>query len=115
MTKRTISTELYKTPRYSDDKNPPPRNAHDFMVWLQGLIDSVPEAHRAAVGIEFDDDGDCDSPHPELTIWWWREETDAEYASRLSAEQAEQERRAAAKIAEERAQFEKLKAKFGNG
>jgi len=88
-------------------------NAHlsDFIEELQALLASIPEQYRENASIDFDRRGDdYDYPRGELTVQYSRPKT---------ADELRRERECAAanlrdNEAQERRQYEALKAKFGN-
>ena len=93
MGRNVLTIYLYETPTYSSEPDPMPETAVDFIAWLQGLIDTVPEEHRSSVIIDVGDDGDYDCPAPQLSVYWQREETDEEQSERLAAESIDSRRR----------------------
>lgn len=113
--RRTLTADLYRTDRYGADKNPPPTDAHAFVVWLEQLMHSVPEEYRTSVFIEFDDDGDYDSPRPELRVYWTRPETDKELSDRIEKERTYADLQKMTTRAQELKVLSALKAKYEHG
>lgn len=91
------------------DGFPADHNARDFIKWLEGVIDQAPPEYRDMVFIEIDSTTSYDQSLATVKVAYRRPETDEE----LAARQAEFERVRAAKEAHDRAEFARLKAKFG--
>lgn len=88
----------------------PPEDADGFLAWFKNKIATVPEEHRGGVKIELDSRGGYeDSHYASIAIVYWRKETPDETAMRLR----EWEQKKARHIANARAEYERLKATFG--
>jgi hypothetical protein len=86
-----------------------PEKLGDTILWLQGILDQVPEEYRDAVEIEVDGDGDeYDGYRATLRISYLREPTPEELAKWNARENAG----VAARVREELAELERLKAKY---
>lgn len=86
----------------------PPTDLNEFAAWFDGIRAKIPEGCRAE--IEFDATGDYDGGYmPTLKVSYWRAETPDEIATRVERAQQQQ----AAFVAWERAEFDRLKGKFG--
>lgn len=59
-----------------------PRTLHELAEWVSARLDEVPEEHREAVTFAFSDDG-YDESSISLSVYYDREETDAERSARL--------------------------------
>lgn len=103
-----------------------PQNAVQFAEWLNDMLVLIPEEHRdRAVLILADYSCDeCSSERAKFWLYVDRPETDEEYSARMQADQEKRERDAhksavnAARKAKEkeehdRAEFERLKKKYG--
>lgn len=62
----------------------------EFNDWFNGLINSVPEEHKASVIVEITDD---DGNGPQLYIWYKRIETQEEVDARHADDELNNERR----------------------
>ena len=80
-------------------------NLDDLKKWVAGIEASVPLEYRDSLKFEYDSGYDFG---PRLVVYYEREETDAERTTRerYALTQAEEEE------ADERRQYERLKAKF---
>lgn len=112
MRRQTKTITLYESCRYSNTLDKLPSRVQEFIAWLEALISSVPEEDRSAIEIEFDDDGDYDSPSPQLRITYSRLETDAEMNERLDEDAERRAQQARALEAKDRAEYARLKVKF---
>lgn len=79
--------------------------------WLNGLLAEVPAEYRDSVKFDLDPGGYEDSAT--LEIWYERPMTAEEIAEEDERNRASMERFKAQREADERAQFERLRAKFG--
>lgn len=86
-----------------------------FIEWLQGFFDDedITEKIKADVKVRFDCvlEPEYDNGWPTMEIFYWRTETDEECAAR---EKAAADLDVVTTLAE-RAEYERLKAKFGAG
>jgi hypothetical protein len=105
--RRTVTVTLFTSDRDGDDSKVPDRLL-GIPAWIAGFIEQIPEEFRESAVFEFGSDGDYDSPHEQISIWYKRPETDAEIAER-EATALQYERR---REAEERASYEALRRKF---
>lgn len=88
----------------------PPEDAAECVAWFAGKLEAVPAEHRATARIEIDSAGGYEGSHyGRIKIYYIRQETDEETASR---EKEEQRRQQAQKEHELRTLAE-LKAKYG--
>lgn len=104
--RRTISIEVFTADWSSPEI---PSNLGDYIQWLQGILASVPEEYRDSAGIDFD--SDYESSRVSVEIDYERLETDEEIQGRLDAITQQSRLR----DERDRAQYEKLKAKFEGG
>lgn len=107
-TKREIIETVVHTREY--DGEWPPTEATAFLGWLSAKLAVIPEDRRYTARVELGVMEDYDCFRPSIDISFSRLETDAEVESRIAAEQAEKRNREA----RERAEFERLRAKFEN-
>jgi hypothetical protein len=87
------------------DRDWPPEGLVEFVAWAQNMLERGPEAFRGTAKIEIENRSEY---YTVLEISYQRPETDGEMARRLDDEQ----KRAAAREADARAQYERLKAMF---
>ena len=81
----------------------------DFVDWLNGVVEKIPEEYRANAEIEIDSIGGYEGEHhAEVNISYERPETDEEMATRLDNER----RQRINSEAREREEYERLKLKF---
>jgi hypothetical protein len=104
MERRKVKVDVLIAERY--DSEWPPDKLPAFAEWANRLLESVPAECRPAAEIEFDArggyDGDC---IPELSVFYWRDETDDEMQYRA----AEEAQRRARQVADLEWQLKKLK------
>lgn len=108
-----VTETLYRAEYPADDW--PPDEARDFMVWFKAKLAKIPAAWRGSAKIKFETDGGYDEPSTVLSITYDRDETPAEIAERRALYAGKvklwQERQSREEEAQ-RAEFERLKAKF---
>lgn len=98
---------LVEAAEWDDDFSMP---VADFIAELQSaMVDDIPAAYREACVIGFERGGGYDESHGTLRICYTRPESDDEVNARI--DRAHEYAREQMTI--ERAQFERLKAKFG--
>ena len=104
---------VYQSDPYGDnDLDNLPKNPVAFMEWLRARINEIPPECLSSALIEFDTDGDYDSPSPELEISYSRFETDAEMAEREAQEAADLAERQQYAEKRERQTLADLKRKY---
>jgi hypothetical protein len=92
-----------------DSGFPQDENAHDFIKWLNDLIEEAPVEFRDSVYIALDSASGYEGSHyATVKVAYFRPETDEELGARI----AEYERVKAAKDAYDRAEFHRLQHKF---
>lgn len=99
-----VRVNVFETPRFNRRKDWPPDDLVGFVAWFQGKLQTVPEQYRSAVHIGLD---------VGLSIYYDRPETGDEMAARLESERERREHRQEQIEANERREYERLKAKFG--
>lgn len=100
---------------WRSDNNQLPMRLPAFVAWMKEVLEDVPEEFRDSVVVELEHEGDYDGPgYAEFHIYYDRDETDEELADRENERIARQESEARAQEGRERAEFERLKAKFGD-
>jgi hypothetical protein len=88
-----------------------PMTVVDFVEWLNEMKEEVPQEYRDSVTIDIDlSTGEYETP--EMSVYYFRPETDQEEAVREGREAAYQRARAERQEADERAEFERLKRKY---
>lgn len=88
-----------------------PENAVEFVDWLQGHIDTVPEIYRGNVSIDIDLNGFFEPDDVELCILYSRPETGDEAKARTIREHVASK----AREDHERNMLKTLLGKYGNG
>ncbi len=106
--RQEIVVKVVDAEQYSDGF--PPSNLTDFMAWLDKAITAIPEEYREAARFEIDTSSSYGDYCASVEVSYCRPETDAEWDARKAhvmqrVQQAE---------SEQRAEFERLKAKFGD-
>lgn len=105
---RAVRETVFCQERYDGDW--PPEDAVGFMAWFQGHLTLMPGEYRNTARIELtSNSGYEDSHYVEIDISYTRPETPEEIAER----QEGWRKQCAAAETEQRAEFERLKAKFG--
>lgn len=102
-----------------------PTNAVEFLDWFYGLMESIPEDHRgnAVLKLHNDNCDECSSERADFVLTVDRQETDDEYKTRMeklgrrrskdaARTIAEREENARRKEEQDRAEYERLKAKY---
>jgi hypothetical protein len=95
---------------YGDMTGP---EALEFFEGLTQAINDVPSEYRDNVTVEPGFSGGDDYPKVELTVRYWRYETGAEQQAREEWESGAEKRREKMKEINERAEYERLKIKYG--
>lgn len=93
---------------YSGFASDIPTGVSEAIVWLRGHLAAVPKAHRPTAYLSIDSDDYSAS----LSIGYIRPETNKEWAARRADVARRQALAEAAQQERERAEFERLKAKF---
>lgn len=110
-----VSSDIESFDLHDDDEESIPLG--DFIVMLQSAWDNIPEKFRSSAVISMSCYGDF--AHARLSVEYSVDEPEDVKAARLKAEEkkaaAAQERAALEAEARERAEFERLKAKFETG
>lgn len=114
--KRGRETEMAdKTVIIYDNSNwkaeEPPLNVNALIEWLKLKLANVPEEYRDTCVIEYSATTEWDSPVLEIEMKYVRPETAEEEQARITEIAIRRE----AQMNHERAVYEQLKAKFGNG
>jgi hypothetical protein len=103
-----VTVTLADAEQYDDGF--PPSSAMEFMAWLKGHLDSIPEEFRASAELEIDSNsGYEDSHYAHVVLSYQRPATAEEIAARVD----KRARRAAEALAQEKAAYEALKQKYG--
>lgn len=84
----------------------------EFQEWANSVIEQVPSEFRD--GAPFEWDSDYDDGSWSLRVYYYRPETDSERMMRERQEGEAAARAQSVKYAEEKALYERLKAKFEN-
>lgn len=108
--RRSIHESVFEGERcYTGDW--PPEKPADFLAWWQEKIEAIPEEFRDTATIEIDSRSGYEGSHdPCIKIGYWRQETDTELATRLTAMQQD----AVLKEMQARATYEELRRRFGD-
>ena len=107
---RLKRTEILFNADQGDAEFDVPLSLSGAILWLQNKLALVPHEYRDAATIEFNFlNEDWETSNANLVISYLRPETDAEVAERISREQIN----ARITEAEERAQYEALRVKYG--
>jgi hypothetical protein len=108
--KQQVEVSLAYVTEY-ETKNTP-SDLREFIQYLNELLADVPEGNRDSAQIDINlESGEYNSPT--VKIYYYRIETDEEEAAREQDEERRKLRAAAASEAQDRAEFERLKRKFG--
>lgn len=108
-----IRMSVFETPTSNRRRDWPPDDLVGFIAWFQGKLDEVPEQYRGAARVDLStdyEDGDC---YVDLSIHYYRPETEDETAARLKWEQECRMQVKRDTEANELREYERLKAKFG--
>ena len=88
----------------------PPEDATECVAWFAGKLEAIPPEHRATAKIVIDSAGGYDGSHyGHIEIYYMRQETDEEMASREKAEQRRQQKQKESDLR----MLAELKAKYG--
>lgn len=104
-----VRVNVFETPGFNRRKDWPPDDLVGFIAWFQKKLDCVSEPYKQEVNIDLEPDGD----RLDLSIYYYRPETEEEVKARQEKEN-ERGRVLREQIeANERREYERLKAKFG--
>lgn len=85
----------------------------DLIANFQSIIDGIPEEWRSSAEFEIDSvSGYEESHYPQISVWYYRDETDEEFNSRIAAENARRDAEQRRNADPEFQQYLTLKAKF---
>jgi hypothetical protein len=99
---------IYDWEKYNGEA--PPENAKAFIAWLNDLIEQVPTEFQEGVYVELDSTSGYEGTHyATVKVAYRRPETDEELGHRV----AEYESAVRAKEAHDRAEFDRLKTRYG--
>lgn len=74
-------------------------NLIECIAQLQAELDGIPEEHRAEAQISIELSDSYGSPSCDIEVYYWRDESDAEYQARLEEQARADEQRKAYKMA----------------
>ena len=97
--RRQVQITVVEAEEYESDF--PPNTLPEFQAWLKEVVDLIPEEFRSVTQVRIEGYSSYDSAIGKVSIWYCRNETDEEYARRLSANMDEEKRK-------ERAEMETL-------
>lgn len=111
--RRTVKVRVLRASHYGCG-GPVPEKLSDAISWLQDHLRSIPKACRASAKFEIESEGGYEGEHHVgVSITYERPETDAEWAERRADMERRQALATEAREAAERAEFQRLAAKFG--
>ena len=113
--KRKIRVDLIDRSVYGsiiDEQNYCTDKIVDVIAWLQGLLTAVPEESRNESYIDFRVFTEYDLGNIEMSVYYMRDETDAERDARIRRHDEIVRDAAAAQESKDREEFARLKAKF---
>lgn len=103
-----VKVTVFETPGFDSRSAWPPDNLMGFIEWFQSKLDSVPAEYKGSVIIDMETSQEYDICKVDLSIYYFRPETDEEIEARTKRERTNAETIRNRELKE----YERLKAKF---